>query len=1040
MNFCYNGFMKKIILIIALVLLLMIVAVTVYMHTVFIPVTLKTMLQEQGQNFLGRKITCSQLRYSLTKGVTLEDFKIQQKDNPEETFLSVERINFNILLVPLLKDRTVIIPSLILTNPQAALTRQADHLWNITDLFQKKPASEKSTRVFLKRIIIENGAFSVIDQAGAASPLYLVSVNTEASLSLPQSIEFKTSAGIKDSPASLYFQGSFDLRKKALLLTAAASSIDCVPSVLPLLDQKTLFELLKVQTAQTKFQWQPAQWSLQGQIAADVKVKTAAGASVEGAFETQNFTLSSQDNARNLTADSLSAHNAVIQTPQGSWTGPFSASGLSVSFGPETLSVRSASASADKPKVSITSNALSGESLRLIDFQLSKDNTGISVQSQLHIINADLKTDDAHIQGDLAATQFQMRTDGDFLKISSPLTLTEAILDFKKKANISGTLRVPKLDVEKNSRLLTVATQLDEDRLTVALPDGITLTGSPKMDLILNRVSSDGPSSFNYDGTLWLNDTTVNGIKDVGEISGLQGRLSIATDSLQADGVTFRIFETPVNLSGRVRDLINFQSELLLTAKDVALKDLAARVQSITGKTLPVSLEGKTDLEVTVRGPLKIKRQIEYEVKGRLQNASLQSAQLPKPLTNIYGDLRYKDNFISWQDLTFQYDGQNYDSSGAFRNFTDPSVNVRLKSRDLVLSAFAKSQNKIYDFSRFEVQGKNSMLKATGTVDTASPGLKADILAEARLDLSELSSLPQAVQKFLTPINPRGTAYLKGQFTGPLKKPLQGRLVLNYQSELMRIYGYRIDNLSVDGSINANQKSVWSINSNLYNGLLSVQAKVDFSDPSLPSQIQGSLKGADITNLKNDSPLKEKPMSGILDVSLSAYGPLKSIKDITGNGEVSISNGHIWTANLLKGVWEHLLIEDYRNIDFTGGNAKFQIKDKRFVTNSLFLYSTPLNLEGKGWVGFNKEIDMDIYPDFKMSQILISNDLNKGVSAAMAQTRGFLSIKLYGTVDKPKHKVMTHPNVLLQKGAESAIEGAGVLFEGVQDAIGDLFP
>ncbi len=1041
LNFCYNNAMKKILLILALFLLLVIVAAAIYMHTVFIPVTLKAMIQEQGQELLGRKISYSQLRYSLSKGITLDELKIQQKDNPEETLLSVSKVNFNILLIPLLKDRTVIIPSVTLTNPQAALIRNSEKIWNIADLLQNKTPVENPSRVILSRIILQDGIITVVDQTGIIAPLQLTSINTDASLSLPQSIQFKIATEIKGTSSSLNIQGSYDLKKKSALLNITANSLDCMPAILPLLEQQASFEQLTISSAQLKVQWQPAQWSIQGTAQASLKTTLGSAGSLEGILETGGLTLSIQDSTWTLTAETMTALESKIQTNQGSWMGAFKANGLTASSNPDALSMTINALSAEKPEIKWGAQTLLGDSLRLIEFQLNKEKTDLLAQGQLHIINADLKTSDIHLQGDLAVQRFSFAKQENGLKISAPLILTEAILNFKEDFTLSGPLHISKLDLTQDLQTLTLSTQIDEDRLNVTLADGITLTGIPKIELTLTHAPLADTNPLSYQATLWLKEATLDGIKGVPTIGNIQGTFLIDTNSVQTENLTLKIFDIPAALSGSIRDLKNFQSELLFTAENVPVKSLSEQLQAVTGQELPItSLQGMTDLEISVRGSLKKIHQLDYAVDARLKNVSLENSYLPKPLTNIYGILRYKNDFLSWQDWTFTYDGQEYTSSGAVKDFADPTVNIRLKNNDLTLSAFAKSRNKIYEFSRFDIQGKNSMLKATGTIDLANPGLKAAILAEARLDLSELNSLPLSFKKLLAPVNPRGNAYLKIQFNGPLKTPLDGRFALNYQSEMMRIYGYRIDNLSVDASVNNNQKSIWTINSNLYDGLLNIQAKIDLADPSWSSQIQASLKGADIAGLNNDSPLKDKPMSGVLDFNLTAYGPLKTIKNLTGNGEISVSNGHIWTANLLKGVWERILIQDYRNIDFTGGNSKFQIKDNRVMTNSLFLYSKPLNLEGKGWIDFSKNIDLDIYPDFKMTEILISNDLNKGFSAAMAQTRGFLSIKLYGTIDNPKHKVLTHPEVLLQKGAESAVEGAGVIFEEIQNMVGDMFP
>jgi hypothetical protein len=109
---------------------------------------------------------------------------------------------------------------------------------------------------------------------------------------------------------------------------------------------------------------------------------------------------------------------------------------------------------------------------------------------------------------------------------------------------------------------------------------------------------------------------------------------------------------------------------------------------------------------------------------------------------------------------------------------------------------------------------------------------------------------------------------------------------------------------------------------------------------------------------------------------------------------------------LFKGLGELFLLPDYEKVIFKEAEATFNIEDKAVYTESLRLASDQLNLDCKGKLGFDGGLDFTIYTQVNKNLVKDSSDIRKFTSAILGELSNAISIRLSGTIQKPKYSLV----------------------------------
>src|SRR3989338_6783429 len=109
--------MKTKIFIIILVLVAVLAGAFIYINNVIPPAKIKEIGIEKAEEFLERRVTLSQVHYEFGKGIVINDLTIFRKDQPGSPFIQIKEVSFNIVLPAIIKNQSIIIPSVTLQTP-----------------------------------------------------------------------------------------------------------------------------------------------------------------------------------------------------------------------------------------------------------------------------------------------------------------------------------------------------------------------------------------------------------------------------------------------------------------------------------------------------------------------------------------------------------------------------------------------------------------------------------------------------------------------------------------------------------------------------------------------------------------------------------------------------------------------------------------------------------------------------------------------------------------------------------------------------------
>ncbi|MFH1202090.1 MAG: AsmA-like C-terminal region-containing protein [Candidatus Omnitrophota bacterium] len=207
----------KIILIILTVLLILGFWGFSYLNNVFLPKKLKSILIDALSGQLQRKAELGNLKFRLFKGIVIEGLKIfDVPPRQDAVLLSVKSVNFNFLLIPFLKSKTVIIPSITIDSPSANIKLLADNSLNIP-----LPQAQKGQfEVFIYRIILDKGKLTFQDQT--KTPYFvkeIQDIKSRITLSLPNRLKIDLQASVLNADKTksrILLKGKYEIKEDAL--------------------------------------------------------------------------------------------------------------------------------------------------------------------------------------------------------------------------------------------------------------------------------------------------------------------------------------------------------------------------------------------------------------------------------------------------------------------------------------------------------------------------------------------------------------------------------------------------------------------------------------------------------------------------------------------------------------------------------------------------------------------------------------------------------------------------------------------------------
>ncbi|TAN59886.1 DUF748 domain-containing protein [bacterium] len=208
--------LRKIIL--ALFLLLSIASISIfYINKFVLPVKIKSLIIRHLEKETRKKVTLESVQFNILKGLILRNLSVW---DGQKKLIGFKEASFSFLILPVLRERKIIIPNVRIQEPVIFLERESGGSFNLRELMPK-PKNAAGHPEFGLIISALNLTAGHIDfQDNAVSPPFtksLADVNLNIFFSLPASLRFEVNAKIPSAlPLSLNADGQFLLTKQEL--------------------------------------------------------------------------------------------------------------------------------------------------------------------------------------------------------------------------------------------------------------------------------------------------------------------------------------------------------------------------------------------------------------------------------------------------------------------------------------------------------------------------------------------------------------------------------------------------------------------------------------------------------------------------------------------------------------------------------------------------------------------------------------------------------------------------------------------------------
>jgi AsmA protein len=496
-------------------------------------------------------------------------------------------------------------------------------------------------------------------------------------------------------------------------------------------------------------------------------------------------------------------------------------------------------------------------------------------------------------------------------------------------------------------------------------------------------VKGIAPKTVDVAGTIAL-----KGLQ-LGSIAGTNRKAVPLDGSVAIDGTftpqetrlrkaAIRLGGASVTLSGALTDLqTKPQADVRAVAPKVALKDVAP-ILSLFGPGLPQGLAMKGDiaLEASARGPLDKPESMAIQGSATISGFEFADPSLKEPIRNIAATLTFEGDHAKLLNLAASLGRSRVQGSCAISRFERPIL-------DVALSVPVLDVDEILSF--LPASGAASAPANTQAGGGPSPMLR-EVTVRGSLAVSEAKAMNLKLQ--------------------------DAKARLDVQNGEAQLH---------------------DVSAKLYGGTLAGNVTAGLLEAGPPYALAANVHGVDFNGLASDFSKDLKGLiHGTLETTLDVKGRGLDTeglrKNLTGKASLALRNGKLTSFGFLKQLAEALAAAGGRGIGkdetpFDSLSGTFAIAGGRAATQDLKLVSPDLGINGKGSVGLDLTIAMDV--GVVLSQAASADLIARTAKLqALANGKGELALELRvgGTLQKPS--IGLDPN-MLRRVAEDTLKKKG---------------
>ena len=498
-----------------------------------------------------------------------------------------------------------------------------------------------------------------------------------------------------------------------------------------------------------------------------------------------------------------------------------------------------------------------------------------------------------------------------------------------------------------------------------------------------------------YTGTASVKNLALYNLGIVDKIYDIRGNASFSDKYFEFNDITATVLGLPVEAHAKISD--TQKPVLMIDAScDVKLEVLKNILKEKFGIDLPLEMAGDGSLDITVR---YAGQETVFSGSLDVEDAVFRAGYTSAPLEGVTGKFDFTQNQLIFKDLQFKCNNTGYEASGTITNFQIPGVQLKFSSARMRADALFSMSGKTVILSALKGHYNDYGFSVQGSVDSADPkNLTADLSGAITFDLSEDKEPYKNFKDKFKDLKPSGAVNMSFTLKGPVNDISKCLIDAEVKCNKLSLGNFKFNDFISHFTQRKSVANIEYIRSSLYGGSIEGNGLVDLASKDTPYQINAELKGVRIEDLKKDTALKDKEISGIINTRFGIKGFLQDPSRFSAWGKINISKGKLWQLNLFKGIGALLLKSDFNSVLFEDGSCDFSIKDKSFYTNNLVMKSSLINLYGTVKVSFDKAVAASLRAEFTDEGVGAAR--TTGIAGAIER---YSVIEVKGTLDDPKY-------------------------------------
>ncbi|MCM8796627.1 MAG: DUF748 domain-containing protein [Candidatus Omnitrophica bacterium] len=566
----------------------------------------------------------------------------------------------------------------------------------------------------------------------------------------------------------------------------------------------------------------------------------------------------------------------------------------------------------------------------------------------------------------------------------------------------SGNLDVI-LNFKANSDFLYLETEVEKRNLALARENiSLLLQGKTNLKFSYNLKNK----TYKLHGKTAVFDSSLLGLEKVGTLSDIKAELTFDESNVSCPQLNASIWGIPFTANFTLRDFNNPSWDARIFCR-TGLERIKVILQDKFNLGIPVQVSGDGVFSLEIKNG---SGQYPFQLRGLLElsNASLKIEKPGLIFQDIKGKLEFTPDSLNCAPLTFSYAGTPYRLEAVVENFKYPRVRMKLASEQLSMKSVFSVADKLIQINQGNVAIHNSRFLFAGRLDIANPyAIQADISGKAKIELTDILKFNLAFKDRLYQAAPEGTINARFRIKGNPQNFKSCSINADLWGAGVSLYGLKAKNLTMDYLQEDGAAAINSLHMNMYSGSVDTYVKINFNSKDYPYLANIAVSGLKIEELKQDTPAKNKDISGIITLGARLSGFLSDISRTNGGGKIMIKDGRIWNIDLFKGLGSIIFTQDFANIVFSEGACTFTIAERHLFTEDLLLKSNITDLSGSLNIGFDGSLSGSLDVQIIDEMVPITGTFRDLTTAIVGRSGRFGTIKISGTLKEPKYKFQT---------------------------------